>query len=286
MASLRDIRKRIKSVKNTQKITKAMKMVAAAKLRRAQDAADAAQHYADGYRHLMQSVAAMVDAGDHELLAERPNAQRAAVIVLTSSRGLCGGFNSNVLKKLARFMGDEGAAYDEVSVITIGRKAAENVARRYHHEADLTEAFVQGDEVEEARQLIQRLSQRFVDGELDHVYVLYNRFVSVMTQEPSMTRMLPTQLPENAEELDTQVLIEPDSKTLVDHVLQQQLFLTLYQAVLDTEAGEHAARMTSMDGATKNAGEMIDKMTLIYNRARQAAITSELVEIISGAEAL
>jgi F-type H+-transporting ATPase subunit gamma len=286
MASLRDIRKRIKSVKNTQKITKAMKMVAAAKLRRAQDAADAAQHYADGYRHLMQSVAAMVDAGDHELLAERPNAQRAAVIVLTSSRGLCGGFNSNVLKKLARFMGDEGAAYDEVSVITIGRKAAENVARRYHHESDLTEAFVQGDEVEEARQLIQRLSQRFVDGELDHVYVLYNRFVSVMTQEPSMTRMLPTQLPENAEELDTQVLIEPDSKTLVDHVLQQQLFLTLYQAVLDTEAGEHAARMTSMDGATKNAGEMIDKMTLIYNRARQAAITSELVEIISGAEAL
>jgi F-type H+-transporting ATPase subunit gamma len=208
------------------------------------------------------------------------------VIVLTSSRGLCGGFNSNVLKKLARFMGDEGAAYDEVSVITIGRKAAENVARRYHHESDLTEAFVQGDEVEEARQLIQRLSQRFVDGELDHVYVLYNRFVSVMTQEPSMTRMLPTQLPENAEELDTQVLIEPDSKTLVDHVLQQQLFLTLYQAVLDTEAGEHAARMTSMDGATKNAGEMIDKMTLIYNRARQAAITSELVEIISGAEAL
>jgi len=286
MASLRDIRKRIKSVKNTQKITKAMKMVAAAKLRRAQDAADAAQHYADGYRHLMQSVAAMVDAGDHELLAERPNAQRAAVIVLTSSRGLCGGFNSNVLKKLARFMGDEGAAYDEVSVITIGRKAAENVARRYQHEADLTEAFVQGDEVEEARQLIQRLSQRFVDGELDHVYVLYNRFVSVMTQEPSMTRMLPTQLPEDAEELDTQVLIEPDSKTLVDHVLQQQLFLTLYQAVLDTEAGEHAARMTSMDGATKNAGEMIDKMTLIYNRARQAAITSELVEIISGAEAL
>jgi F-type H+-transporting ATPase subunit gamma len=286
MASLRDIRKRIKSVKNTQKITKAMKMVAAAKLRRAQDAADAAQHYADGYRHLMQSVAAMVDAGDHELLAERPNAQRAAVIVLTSSRGLCGGFNSNVLKKLARFMGDEGAAYDEVSVITIGRKAAENVARRYQHEADLTEAFAQGDEVEEARQLIQRLSQRFVDGELDHVYVLYNRFVSVMTQEPSMTRMLPTQLPENAEELDTQVLIEPDSKTLVDHVLQQQLFLTLYQAVLDTEAGEHAARMTSMDGATKNAGEMIDKMTLIYNRARQAAITSELVEIISGAEAL
>lgn len=286
MASLRDIRKRIKSVKNTQKITKAMKMVAAAKLRRAQDAADAAQHYADGYRHLMQSVAAMVDAGDHELLAERPNAQRAAVIVLTSSRGLCGGFNSNVLKKLARFMADEGAAYDEVSVITIGRKAAENVARRYQHEADLTEAFVQGDEVEEARQLIQRLSQRFVDGELDHVYVLYNRFVSVMTQEPSMMRMLPTQLPENAEELDTQVLIEPDSKTLVDHVLQQQLFLTLYQAVLDTEAGEHAARMTSMDGATKNAGEMIDKMTLIYNRARQAAITSELVEIISGAEAL
>jgi F-type H+-transporting ATPase subunit gamma len=286
MASLRDIRKRIKSVKNTQKITKAMKMVAAAKLRRAQEAAAAAQHYADGYRHLVQSLAAMVDAGDHKLLAERPDAQRATVIVLTSSRGLCGGFNSNLLKQLGRFMAAEGAAYDEVSVVTIGSKGAGHVARRYQHEADLTSAFIDGDEVEESRQLIQRLAQSFVAGELDHVYVLYNRFVSVMTQEPTLTRMLPTQLPEEAEDLEVQVLIEPDSQTLLDHVLEQQLFLTLYQAVLDTEAGEHASRMTAMDGATKNAGEMIDKMTLIYNRARQAAITSELVEIISGAEAL
>ena len=286
MASLRDIRKRIKSVKNTQKITKAMKMVAAAKLRRAQDAADAAQHYADGYRQLVQRLTAMVDADDHELLADRSDPKRATVVVLTSSRGLCGGFNSNLLKQLARFMREEGAAYDEVSVVTIGRKAAEDAGRRYQHEADLTAAFNEGDEVSEARHLVQNLAQRFCDGELDHVYVLYNRFVSVLTQEPTLTRLLPTTLPEGSEDLSVEVLIEPDSNTLLDHVLQQQLFLTLYQAVLDTEAGEHAARMTAMDGATKNAGEMIDKMTLVYNRARQAAITSELVEIISGAEAL
>ena len=286
MASLRDIRKRIKSVKNTQKITKAMKMVAAAKLRRAQDAADAAQHYAEGYRQLVQRLTVMVDADDHELLAERVEPKRATVVVLTSSRGLCGGFNSNLLKQLARFMREEGADYDEVSVVTIGRKAAEDAARRYNHEADLTADFTAGAEVDAARRLVQSLAQRFCDGDLDHVYVLYNRFVSVLTQEPTLTQMLPTTLPEGAEDLSVEVVIEPDSKTLLDHVLQQQLFLTLYQAVLDTEAGEHAARMTAMDGATKNAGEMIDKMTLIYNRARQAAITSELVEIISGAEAL
>ncbi len=286
MASLRDIRKRIKSVKNTQKITKAMKMVAAAKLRRAQEAADAAQHYADGYRHLVQSLATMVDADDHELLAERAEAKRAEVVVLTSSRGLCGGFNSNLLKQLARFMAEEGSEYDEVAVTTIGRKGADVVARRYTHRSDLTEVFVAGDQVQEARDLTEELARRFIAGDLDHVYVLYNRFVSVMTQEPTLTRLLPTALPDEVEEADVQVTIEPDPQTLLDHVLQQQLFLTLYQAVLDTEAGEHAARMTAMDGATKNAGEMIDKMTLIYNRARQAAITSELVEIISGAEAL
>ena len=183
-------------------------------------------------------------------------------------------------------MREEGADYDEVSVLTIGRKAADDAARRYHHEADLTAAFNEGDEVDEARKLVQDLAQRFTAGALDHVYVLYNRFVSVMTQEPTLERLLPTTLPEGVEESSVEVIIEPDPETLLDHVLQQQLFLTLYQAVLDTEAGEHAARMTAMDGATKNAGEMIDKMTLIYNRARQAAITSELVEIISGAEAL
>ena len=286
MASLRDIRKRIKSVKNTQKITKAMKMVAAAKLRRAQDAAAAAQHYADGYRHLVQSLATMVDADDHELLAERADAKRAEVVVLTSSRGLCGGFNNNLLKQLTRFMAEEGAEYDEVAVTTIGRKGADMVAKRFTHRADCTQAFNEGDQVQEARDLTEEFARRFIEGDLDHVYVLYNRFVSVMTQEPILTRLLPTALPDELEEAQVQVTIEPDPQTLLDHVLQQQLFLTLYQAVLDTEAGEHAARMTAMDGATKNAGEMIDKMTLIYNRARQAAITSELVEIISGAEAL
>jgi F-type H+-transporting ATPase subunit gamma len=286
MASLRDIRKRIKSVKNTQKITKAMKMVAAAKLRRAQEAADAAQHYADGYRHLVQSLSTMVDATDHELLAERPEPRRAEVVVLTSSRGLCGGFNSNLLKMLTRFMAGEGADYDEVLVTTIGRKGSDFVAKRFVHRADCTQIFVEGDRIVEARELTQDLAKRFVDGDLDHVYVLYNRFVSVLTQEPTLERMLPTDLPEGVEPSDVQVIIEPDPQSLLDYVLRQQLFLSLYQAVLDTEAGEHAARMRAMDGATKNAGDMIDKMTLIYNRARQAAITSELVEIISGAEAL
>ena len=286
MASLRDIRKRIKSVKNTQKITKAMKMVAAAKLRRAQDAAGAAVAYADGYQRLVQRLAATDAGSSHELLEARPEAKRAEVVVMTSSRGLCGGFNSNLLKRLAVFMADEVADYEEVCVTTLGRKGNEYVTRRYTLRQDVTGIFADGVPEQEALSLSRELAERFLSGEVDHVYVLYNRFESVLTQTPTLNRLLPAVLEDSDGGADAQLTIEPDPASLLDYVLRQQLFLSLYQAVLDTEAGEHASRMTAMDGATKNAGEMIDKMTLVYNRARQAAITSELVEIISGAEAL
>ena len=286
MASLRDIRKRIKSVKNTQKITKAMKMVAAAKLRRAQDAAGAAVAYADGYQRLVQRLAATDAGSSHELLEARPEAKRAEVVVMTSSRGLCGGFNSNLLKRLAVFMADEVADYEEVCVTTLGRKGNEYVTRRYTLRQDVTGIFADGVPEQEALSLSRELAERFLSGEVDHVYVLYNRFESVLTQTPTLNRLLPAVLEDSDGGADAQLTIEPDPASLLDYVLRQQLFLSLYQAVLDTEAGEHASRMTAMDGATKNAGEMIDKTTLVYNRARQAAITSELVEIISGAEAL
>ena len=273
MASLRDIRKRIKSVKNTQKITKAMKMVAAAKLRRAQDAVAAAQHYADGYQHLVQSLVTMVDAEDHPLLADRANARHAEVVMLTSSRGLCGGFNTNLMKRFEQFMKGPGADYDSVSVTTIGRKGADVVARRYTLREDCTGVFASGEPEVEARALTTALAERFIAGDVDHVYVVYNRFVSVLTQEPTMTRLLPTQLPDEVEEAEVQVTIEPDPQSLLDYVLRQQLFLTLFQAVLDTEAGEHASRMTAMDAATNNATDMINKLRIQYNRQRQAVIT-------------
>jgi F-type H+-transporting ATPase subunit gamma len=282
MASLQDIRKRIKSVKNTQKITRAMKMVAAAKLRRAQEAAEANKAYTNGYQRLVQTLLAHVEEDAHPLLGAQPGDGPTEVVMFTSDRGLCGGFNAVIVKRLAAF----AAEHDEELVVTaVGAKGRDSAKRKFDVTKDLSGEFSTADLVA-ANALAEGLRSRFLSGEVQRVVVLYNRFDSIMTQTPVVEQILPLPLAEGAEEHPADMLFEPDPVSLLDYVLQQRIVLALQQAALDTGAGEQASRMTAMDSATKNAGDMIDDLTLTYNRARQAAITSDLVEIISGAEAL
>ena len=290
MASLRDIRKRIKSVKNTQKITKAMKMVSAAKLKRAADRVAAARPFAD---KLNQTVAALARRGEtlgeapHPLLQGRPGGGKIEVLALTSDRGLCGAFNSNVVRRTGRFRFDERDRYQQITVRTIGRKGLEAFKRdktplSKHHEGVLDKlAYAK------ARDIAIELSERFVAGEIDGVFLVYNEFKSAISQSVKIEQLLPVK-PVDVEGGATLVdyEYEPARPELLAHLLPRQIATQIYRALLESAASEHGARMTAMDNASKNAKEMVDTLTLFYNRARQAAITKELMEIIGGAEAL
>ncbi|MBM64608.1 MAG: ATP synthase F1 subunit gamma [Myxococcales bacterium] len=284
MATLQDIKKRIRSVKNTGKITKAMKMVAAAKMRRATEACTHARPFAEGYNRLVANLMARVDSDAHPLLAGREERRVAEIIFVTSNRGLCGGFNTNVIKELRRILAEDG--YDEVKVTAIGAKAT-GAARKADVLVSSLDHLIDAPDFGEIEGLVRGLRKRFESGETDRVFLLFNRFVSTLTQVPTLQQLLPVQPAEDREEEDIgDMIFEPSPEALLDFVLGQRLVVQARQAILESVAGEHAARMTAMDAATKNANEMIDRLTLQYNRARQAAITSELVEIISGAEAL
>lgn len=285
MASLQDIKKRIGSVKNTGKITKAMKMVAAAKMRRATEACTDARPFAEGYNRLVANLMARVDSDAHPLLAGREERRVAEIIVVSSNRGLCGGFNTNVIKEMRRVIAEDG--YEEVNVTAIGAKAT-GAARKADVLAASLDHLIDAPEFAEIESLVRGLRKRFESGETDRVFLLYNRFVSTLTQVPTLQQLLPVQPADDEGEGQDigDMIFEPGPEALLDFVLGQRLVVQTRQAILESVAGEHAARMTAMDSATKNANEMIDRLTLQYNRARQAAITSELVEIISGAEAL
>ena len=284
MASLQDIKKRIRSVKNTGKITKAMKMVAAAKMRRATEACTDARPFAEGYNRLVANLMAQVDSEAHPLLSGREERRVAEIIMVTSNRGLCGGFNTNVIKELRRVLAEDG--YEEVRVTAIGSKAT-GAARKADVLVESLDHLIDAPEYTEIETLVRGLRKRFESGETDRVFLLFNRFVSTLSQVPTLEQLLPVVPMEDSEGQDVgDMIFEPSPEALLDFVLGQRLVVETRQAILESAAGEHAARMTAMDSATKNANEMIDRLTLQYNRARQAAITSELVEIISGAEAL
>lgn len=283
MPSLKDIRRRITSVKKTQQITRAMRMVAAAKLRRAQMAIESARPYADRMAETLREVAA--SGAEHPLLAARETVRRVDVVVVTSDRGLCGAFNSNVLKRAAA---EVAARSGEISVVTVGRKASEQFRRR--RGAAVVRSFTGIARVEYAHavEIADYLAQRFLAGETDEVWLVHSEFVTTMTQRPRAARLLPmtpgadTTAP--GDKLPYH--IEPDAESLLKVLVPKALQVEIFRALLDSQAGEHAARMTSMESATRNTEEMISALTLQYNRARQAAITKELVEIVSGAEAL
>ncbi|MFW5876699.1 MAG: ATP synthase F1 subunit gamma [Myxococcota bacterium] len=288
MASLKAIRKRIASVKNTQKITRAMKLVAAARLRKAQDNILALRPYALKTLEVLSAVAARVPEEEeaHPLLARRePN--RVMLVVLTSDRGLAGAFNANINKAAYREWREREAAGQQVEFAVIGRKGRDFLRRRGANIVrDFTGVF-EDLSSERAGEIGRYIATEYTDSGLDACFLVYNEFKSAMTQHVLVEPLLPItpmEIPEGMEA--TEFIYEPDQAALLDTLLPMYIEVELYRALLESVASEHGARMTAMDSATNNAGDLIRKLTLEFNRARQAAITKELMEIIGGAEAL
>jgi len=297
MPSLKAIRKRIASTKATQKITRAMKMVAGAKLTRAQQRIVAMRPYAVKTGEVLQSVAATMtasaEANDeslHPLLARRPE-KKALLLVLSADRGLCGAFNTNVNKTAERAWREKEAAGVTVSFATLGRKGREYLARRG---ADVAHDFVRiydGLDLDKARLVTKWLVPRYEKGEFDVVYLVYNEFKSAITQKVTLEPLLPLPPPASGTPAADKIgpsdfLYEPNQRALLERLVPMYVEISIYRALLESQASFFGAQMTAMDAATRNAKEMIARYTLIYNRARQAAITKELMEIIGGAEAL
>jgi F-type H+-transporting ATPase subunit gamma len=287
--SLRDIRTRIGSVKNTRQITKAMKMVSAAKLRRAQDAVTRARPYATLLEQALQRIAAraVVEGKvSHPLLAARP-VNAAELVLLTSDRGLAGAFNSNVVRRAQRFLTETSEQYERVDVSILGRKARDFFrARKMPVRRDFGGVH-QLASYEKAAGLATELSQRFISGEVDAVFLCYNEFKSAITQNIVVKQLLPIVTAEQGDApAGFDFLYEPSREKLLEELVPKHLAIQVWRALLDSAASEHGARMTAMESATKNAEEMIAALTLQYNRARQAYVTKELMEIVSGAEAL
>jgi F-type H+-transporting ATPase subunit gamma len=284
MASLKAIRKRIASVKNTQKITKAMKMVSAAKLRRAQDAATAARPYAEKLTALLHNVAGRVEGGAHPLLANRADVHTIDILVVTADRGLCAGYNANIIRKGEQFLTEQGRA--RVRMTIVGRRGFDYFKRRPVTIADKHINLFGGPNSELARRIAEQLSREYAEGRTDAVYVLYNQFRSALVQVPTLQQLLPITADTTHGAETTDYLYEPDEAVLLDRLLRQYVTVLIHRAFLEAIASEHGARMTAMESATNNASDMIDRLTLDMNRARQATITKELMEIVGGAEAL
>lgn len=287
MPSLKDIRRRIGTVKKTQQITRAMRMVAAAKLRRAQEAIEQARPYAQRMRDTLVEVAASQGGAEHPLLAQRANVESVDVIVISSDRGLCGAFNANVLKRAALEIAEREPNAKRLSIVAVGRKSTEFFGRRRADQIVSRVTGIARVDYAHAVEIAETASQRFLSGEADEVWLVHSEFVSTLTQRPRVVKLLPF-APEPAEidEAKAPFTIEPSAQALLALLVPKALQVEIYRALLDNQAGEHAARMTAMESATRNTEDMIGSLTLKYNRVRQAAITKELVEIVSGAEAL
>jgi len=284
MPSLIDIRRRIKSVRNTQQITKAMKMVSAAKLRRAQDRVIAARPYASLLGKVLANLAVAVAADEqavsNPLLARRPE-QRILLLLVTSDKGLAGAFNSNLIKAAQKFIDEHRNA--ELEMVAIGRKGRDFFRKRgVKIRADHV-GILANPRFDEAAAIARDAIERFRAGELDALYVLNNEFKSMVSQRLSVERLLPVEIPPQAEAVD--YIFEQPPNQMLEAILPRWVEIELYRAMLETAAAEHAARMMAMEAATSNANEMISKLTLYMNRVRQASITKEIIEVVSGAAA-
>jgi F-type H+-transporting ATPase subunit gamma len=285
MATLKAIRKRISSIRNTQQITKAMKMVAAAKLRRAQDAAVAARPYGEKMTDLLKNLAARVASNTHPLLIVREE-KRIQLVLLTSDRGLCGGYNANLIRAAEAFMRTQGAG-KEIQLALVGRKGADYFRRRRAQISDRYVNILATPAEELAVEVAAKLIGRFVAGETDAVYILYSQFRSALSQVPTLEKLLPVAVTETADTAQlTEYLYEPGVEEILARLLPKITEVAIQRALLEATASEHGARMTAMDSATTNASKMMGSLTLQMNRARQASITRELMEIVGTAEAL
>lgn len=293
MPNLKELKNRIASVKSTKKITSAMKMVAASKLRRAQELAESSRVYADSLAFILSSLAGKTTNNSDlpEILTGRENPKTTLLVINSSDRGLCGGFNSNLFRNAKNWIAQQQAQGKSVKLMTVGKKAASFYRRS---EIDVIAGFddlASNDrQLQVAEEVKNKIVELFDNKEVDEVFILFNKFISAISQEPSYQSLIPMAAKESTEE-ETQTSnavfeFEPDKNELLEYLVPRNFLTQIYRSILESSASEHAARMTSMDNATRNAGDMIDRLTLTYNRTRQAFITKELIEIISGAEAV
>tara|TARA_Y100001968_G_scaffold222537_1_gene205275 strand:+ start:66 stop:959 length:894 start_codon:yes stop_codon:yes gene_type:complete len=295
MASLRDIRNRIKSVKNTQKITKAMKLVAASKLRRAQEAINAARPYAVEIGQALGRVSSSLEQGDKVIsnpLLETREVRKALLVVMTSDRGLCGGFNANIIRRAEQFLDEHRDVYDEIQIATIGRRGHEHFRKKAGIQVRDYESVFSKLEFHDALRIARELSSEYIDGTVDAVYLLYNQFESAISQVVTLSTLVPVSEAQEVTSVEDdsraslEYIYEPSAQVVLDNLVPRYVATLVWRALLESNASEHGARMSAMDNATKNGKELEEKLTLQYNRARQANITQELMEIVGGAEAL
>jgi len=284
MPSLKSIKKRISSTKSTRQITKAMKMVSAAKLRRAQDAMFAARPYARKMMEVLNSLASRAEPDAHPLLEDRPRG-RVLMVVITADKGLAGAFNSNIIRTAQRFLADQGGR-DEVEMTLVGRRARDFFRRRdVKIRAEYVSVF-QPLRYETAKKLAHELIEAFTSREVDQVFLVYNEFKSVIQQRIVVDRLLPIERHAiRPQEPALDYVYEPSPAAIFADILPKHVEVQVWRALLESQAAEHGARMTAMDAATNNASEMIDRLTLYMNKVRQAAITKEIIEVVSGAGA-
>lgn len=288
MATLKEIRTRISSVKNTQKITKAMKMVAAAKLRRAQNAVQGGRPYMEKLTEVIQQISERLSKKDtHPLFKSRKEVKKVLVFAMSSNRGLCGGFNSNLLRKTESFLQSLRSEGKQVELVVIGRKGKEFFTARQTKIDRFEEDFAEKMSFEDALGLANQVVGNFTSNQIDECYFVYNQFVSAMTQKPTVEKLVPLNMQETDEEpFGIDFLYEPSKKEILEDLLPRYLASKVHSYHKESLASELGARMTAMDSATNNASDMLGSLTLEYNRARQAAITVELLDIVNGAESL
>lgn len=292
MANLRDIRNRIESIQNTQQITKAMKMVAAAKLRKAQDRIIETRPYSYKMKEVVARLANNADE-DNQLLQQPEKTERIAFIIIGSDRGLCGAFNNNLFKEVEQRIAEEFSEYrenDNLSLICLGKKASKHFGKRKYHVEEEYPGFFDELIYNNASEIMKGVTERFKNGTFDAVYLAFNEFKSVIAQNRIIEQVLPIDpksLVDGEDAQDTlDYIYEPDAESILDELLPLHLNMQLWKAILESNAAEQGARMTAMDNATENAKELQNDLKLEYNRARQSAITTEISEIISGAQAL
>ena len=293
MPNLKELKNRISSVKSTRKITSAMKMVAASKLRRAQELAESSRVYADSLSFILSSLAGNTknSADLPEILTGRENSKISLLIINSSDRGLCGGFNSNLFRNAKKWISDQQGQGKSVKIMTVGKKASSFYKKT---DLDIVASFEDLNsndrQLQVSEEIKNKIMELFESNEIDEVSILFNKFVSAISQEPTYQSLIPLSNEETSEDeskANNAIFeFEPDKNELLEYLVPRNFLTQIYRSVLESSASEHAARMTSMDNATRNAGDMIDRLTLTYNRTRQAFITKELIEIIFGAEAV
>ena len=290
MASLDDLKKRITSVKSTQKITKAMKMVAAAKLRKAQESAEKGRPYSEKMNNIILNLSNGISDKENtsKLLSGTGNDKVHLCVVMTSDRGLCGGFNSNIIKKAKSYFSKISAEGKEFKIITVGSKGNDQLKRVYGEKIIENISFKESKNANyfDADKVGKMVIEKFEAGEFDVCTIFYNQFKNVITQIPQAQQIVPLNNEEDENNSDESYEFEPDEDEILSNLLPKNISTQIFKAMLENSASEQGSRMSAMDNATRNAGEMVDKLTIEYNRSRQAAITKELIEIISGAESL